>query len=407
MAYDKHTWTCDEPITVERLNHIEDGIANAGGGECGFECETTITLLTEESVTTTTQDELNRGVLSYSQLIDAEVVKVTFNGTEYECPRIATRNGYGYGGVGQSGPDFSEYPFAILSGTTPILSYKTMLFTETAGTYTIKIEAVEKTITTTPCFDKARGYSCDEAMVTLAEESVTTQKGKDDDYAHGDLAYSQLIDAETIKVTFNGTEYECPRANYDGGYEYGASWNPSTKVFDWSEYPFNIYSHSDSDSANILLTETAGTYSVKIEALETNATITPCFEAAVKQANINAGTVSLPKDGVVPIKKNSSLASQYTAYANSPLAMRMSFFDSLSELAVIREIVLPDGVLLNSISLTSGGSARADLHVYNVSANDIAITDINTHIEVVDFEDPDYVCAVMSSNCSSPGPSPK
>ncbi len=42
MAYDKHTWTCDEPITVERLNHIEDGIANAGGGECGFECTVTV-----------------------------------------------------------------------------------------------------------------------------------------------------------------------------------------------------------------------------------------------------------------------------------------------------------------------------------------------------------------------------
>lgn len=39
MAYDKHIWTCDEPITVERLNHIEDGIANAGGGDCGYECE--------------------------------------------------------------------------------------------------------------------------------------------------------------------------------------------------------------------------------------------------------------------------------------------------------------------------------------------------------------------------------
>lgn len=49
MAYDKHTWTCDEPITVERLNHIEDGIANAGGGECGFQCEDVV--LTEETLT--------------------------------------------------------------------------------------------------------------------------------------------------------------------------------------------------------------------------------------------------------------------------------------------------------------------------------------------------------------------
>lgn len=37
MAYDKHTWTCDEPITVERLNHIEDGIEDCcGGGGAGL-----------------------------------------------------------------------------------------------------------------------------------------------------------------------------------------------------------------------------------------------------------------------------------------------------------------------------------------------------------------------------------
>ena len=55
MAYDKHTWTCDEPITVERLNHIEDCIANAGGDcDCGFECETVT--LTRETLTITRED---------------------------------------------------------------------------------------------------------------------------------------------------------------------------------------------------------------------------------------------------------------------------------------------------------------------------------------------------------------
>lgn len=28
MAYSKHTWTDDEVITKEKLNHIEDGISN-------------------------------------------------------------------------------------------------------------------------------------------------------------------------------------------------------------------------------------------------------------------------------------------------------------------------------------------------------------------------------------------
>ena len=83
MAYDKHTWTCDEPIMVERLNHIEDGIANAGGGECGFECEEERVTLTEETVTTTSQGGMIGGNLSYSQFINAETIRVTFDGVEY------------------------------------------------------------------------------------------------------------------------------------------------------------------------------------------------------------------------------------------------------------------------------------------------------------------------------------
>lgn len=30
MAYDKHTWTCGEAITAEKLNHMENGIASGG-----------------------------------------------------------------------------------------------------------------------------------------------------------------------------------------------------------------------------------------------------------------------------------------------------------------------------------------------------------------------------------------
>lgn len=32
MTYEKQTWVNGETITQEKLNHIEDGIANAGGG---------------------------------------------------------------------------------------------------------------------------------------------------------------------------------------------------------------------------------------------------------------------------------------------------------------------------------------------------------------------------------------
>lgn len=31
MAYEKHTWSTGETITADKLNHMEDGIANSGG----------------------------------------------------------------------------------------------------------------------------------------------------------------------------------------------------------------------------------------------------------------------------------------------------------------------------------------------------------------------------------------
>ena len=32
MAYERQTWTCGETITADKLNHIEEGLANSGGG---------------------------------------------------------------------------------------------------------------------------------------------------------------------------------------------------------------------------------------------------------------------------------------------------------------------------------------------------------------------------------------
>ena len=32
MAYEPKTWSCDDTITADDLNHIEQGIANASGG---------------------------------------------------------------------------------------------------------------------------------------------------------------------------------------------------------------------------------------------------------------------------------------------------------------------------------------------------------------------------------------
>lgn len=120
-----------------------------------------------------------------------------------------------------------------------------------------------------------KGYECTEERTLLTDESVTTATSNLSTL--GRLAYSTPITADTIKVTFNGVEYTCQKMSDN---DYGAPYNISTRTFDWSEYPFNIISDSID---NVLTTETAGTYQIKIEAFEESVETSECFEKAVNK----------------------------------------------------------------------------------------------------------------------------
>lgn len=116
----------------------------------GYSCTETITLLTDESVTTVFDEVNNSGTLAYSTSIDADTIRVTFDGTEYTCNIQEGPMGKLYGApMGVWGLDWSEYPFQISSGL------RNDIYTETAGTYQVKIETVEEVVETTPCFEKA------------------------------------------------------------------------------------------------------------------------------------------------------------------------------------------------------------------------------------------------------------
>jgi len=121
------------------------------------------------------------------------------------------------------------------------------------------------------------GYSCTEEWVTLTDESVTTVTSEDSPAASASLAYTDAIKADSIKVTFDGTEYTCQK-NGDGGY--GAPWNDETQSMDWSTYPFSI-AYADAMNTNMLATETAGTHQIKIEEFKETVETSECFEKAV------------------------------------------------------------------------------------------------------------------------------
>lgn len=102
------------------------------------------------------------------------------------------------------------------------------------------------------------------SWTVLTEEIVTTEF--DGDAAYGDLSYSQLVDAESIKVTFNGTVYECEGVKDDHVYTYGALYDINLSAWDWSEYPFQFSSHeAPFGISSQLVTSTGGTYTIKIE----------------------------------------------------------------------------------------------------------------------------------------------
>lgn len=72
MAYEKQTWECGETITAEKLNHIEDGIADASNGGGGG---TAPLIVREESVQDCPSGYSGSGVhimnVTFQQVLDA------------------------------------------------------------------------------------------------------------------------------------------------------------------------------------------------------------------------------------------------------------------------------------------------------------------------------------------------
>lgn len=136
-VYEPTTWANGDTVTAAALNNIEQGIVNADGGGPSW------VTLCEEEVTTTETEDGNQTHLSYSQLISADTIRVTFDGNEYICEAKSMGDVYIYGGFdSQTGPDFSEYPFAI--GSEAGGEFVNVIVTEISGTHTVKIEVLQE-----------------------------------------------------------------------------------------------------------------------------------------------------------------------------------------------------------------------------------------------------------------------
>lgn len=95
-------------------------------------------------------------------------------------------------------------------------------------------------------------YGGGETWNTVFEGNVTTVENEKTGTNSGSIELDELL-PETIKVIFNGTEYIC---NMNTNGSFGAVYNAGRT--DFTDYPFSINNET-------LYTETAGTYTLKIE----------------------------------------------------------------------------------------------------------------------------------------------
>ena len=152
------------------IDKIEDVYNGSGGGSSGgvssyndltdrpFDVTKDYITLFEETVTVEERSGAYGAQLAYTGGLDEDIIKVTFDGTEYICEKY-TPDGFPegswfYGGIySENGAaaeedrlDFSEYPFIIGLGT---------IITEMPGTHTVKVMINSEDISTTEDFEKA------------------------------------------------------------------------------------------------------------------------------------------------------------------------------------------------------------------------------------------------------------
>lgn len=130
MTYTPINWQTGDTITAEKLNRCDNG------------WEVDSTQLFSETVTTVDDGGVNYGSLAYALLIDAPLITVTFDGTDYTC----SNSDGGYGAQWSEtlqGYDFSTYPFNITSWSDPSGAVGNDLVTDTAGSHTISVSITD------------------------------------------------------------------------------------------------------------------------------------------------------------------------------------------------------------------------------------------------------------------------
>ena len=156
MAYTPKQWVCGETITADGLNNIEEGVQEAleccgSGGDCGYSCTESQETVFEGSLTTASMGQMYGVTFTPTEPIEGDSITVTFNGTEYELPKVTVPFGDGYGDFdASSNPVFTNYPCAIA-----ISNGQYYFLTPSAGTYQVVVNTIGLSAETSACFEQA------------------------------------------------------------------------------------------------------------------------------------------------------------------------------------------------------------------------------------------------------------
>lgn len=114
------------------------------------------------------------------------------------------------------------------------------------------------------------GWSVTSGTITFANETITTELDGDINFA--ELTTTQIIDSDSVKVTFDNTEYNCPNLGSGNASYYGAA------GMDYSTYPFCLYYDG------YIECETGGSHTVEVEGTATSIDTSDNFTAAVQES---------------------------------------------------------------------------------------------------------------------------
>lgn len=213
-------------------------------------------------------------------------------------------------------------------------------------------------------------------MAVIFQETITTRASGD--YNSGACSYSGVINYPSLKITFNGVSYDCPKNEVSGPegpvYLYGGF---SSQGPDFTDYPFGLMS-DPSLPGNICFTETAGTYTVKVENVENIPLVNKVVFGNETLIDLTSDTVTADKlmQGYTAHDRTGAVITGTATGGGTPTLQNKTVSPSESQQSVQADSGYDglDTVTVNAISSTYVGSGITRRSSSDLTASGATVT---------------------------------